>query len=66
MSYFKSTMNFFLGVKKDQISQAQKIVTDTLERIVPWNVPLKVKVRTGNNWQEVTTYGRSPLKIALN
>jgi DNA polymerase-1 len=43
-----------ISTKKEQISAAEKSVSDILESVVSWNVPLKVTTRTGNNWKEVT------------
>jgi DNA polymerase I len=43
-----------LSVPKDQKEKTEKVVKETLENIVNWNVPLEVSTRFGRDWQEVT------------
>lgn len=43
-----------ISVAQAQKEEVEKIVKNTLETIVDWNVPLKVTTRFGSNWQEVT------------
>lgn len=43
-----------IQVPIDEILVVQKLVTDALQSVVSWNVPLVVTTRTGRDWQEVT------------
>lgn len=43
-----------ISVPEQELEIAQKLVTDTLEHIVTWNVPLVVNTRSGKNWKEIT------------
>lgn len=43
-----------LEVAISEKDQVHKLVIDTLEHVVVWNVPLVVTTRFGANWQEVT------------
>ncbi len=38
--------------KKQQI--VEKMVKECLENVVKWEIPFKVTIRTGNNWQQVS------------
>jgi DNA polymerase-1 len=43
-----------IGVRIDQLAHAEQIIKHELEHIVAWSVPLKVTVRSGHTWAEVT------------
>ncbi len=43
-----------VSVAEPIANRVQQLVTDTLESVVHWNVPLKVTTRTGLSWKEVT------------
>lgn len=43
-----------ISVRTDQLTQAQEIIRHELENIVSWSVPLKVTVRCGLTWGDVT------------
>jgi len=43
-----------ISVSQTQLQQASDIVKSTLEKVVDWNVPLTVSLRSGNNWKEIT------------
>jgi DNA polymerase-1 len=43
-----------IEVRKDDLQDIQRLVQSKMEHIVDWNVPLKVTMRAGNNWGEVT------------
>ena len=43
-----------IEVPENEIDKVEKLVTDTLENVVQWNLPLVVTTRIGPNWQEVT------------
>lgn len=43
-----------ISVRTDQLDQARELIRTTLEHVVAWSVPLKVTVRTGATWAEVT------------
>jgi DNA polymerase I len=43
-----------VSVPQDKAEIVEKMVTDTLEHIVAWNVPLQVKTRRGFDWKEVS------------
>ncbi len=43
-----------ITVPEGQKQETEKLVLQTLEKVVDWNVPLVVTTRFGNNWQEVT------------
>ncbi len=43
-----------LAVPEQEIVQTQKLVAETLQNVVNWNVPLVVTTRTGKNWEEVS------------
>ncbi len=43
-----------LEVPREDAVALEQLVTQVLERVVEWNVPLVVTTRTGNSWQEVT------------
>lgn len=41
-----------LTVARDQVSDVQKLVKETLESVVNWVIPLVVDTSVGNNWKE--------------
>jgi DNA polymerase-1 len=43
-----------IEVPTDELTQVQKIVHHELEHIVSWLIPLKVTMRSGSTWAEVT------------
>lgn len=43
-----------IQVPIDEMPVMQKLVADTLEQVINWNVPLIVTTRTGKDWQEIT------------
>lgn len=43
-----------ISVRTDQLAQAQEIIRHELENIVSWSVPLKVTLRSGLTWADVT------------
>ena len=43
-----------IEVPKEAEEQAQDLVTQILQNVVSWNVPLVATTRTGKNWQDVT------------
>lgn len=43
-----------ISVPEHELEIVQKLVTDTLEQVVDWNVPLVVNTRAGKNWKEIT------------
>jgi DNA polymerase I len=43
-----------ISVPELQREETEKLVKNILERVVTWNVPLKVTTRFGYSWQEVT------------
>ncbi len=43
-----------ISVPHEELQPTQQLVQKTLETVVDWNVPLKVTVRSGKTWQEVT------------
>ncbi len=43
-----------IEVPHEEVEQTKELVTQVLESIVDWNVPLKVTTRTGSDWQDVT------------
>lgn len=43
-----------ISVRTDQLVQAQEIVRHELENIVSWSIPLKITMRSGLTWAQVT------------
>lgn len=43
-----------VAVPDNELALVPSLVTDTLQNVVTWNVPLLVTSRTGKDWQEVT------------
>lgn len=43
-----------LSVRHDQILPVQAVVQQALESVVTWRVPMKVSLRMGTTWKEVT------------
>ncbi|MDP3889239.1 MAG: DNA polymerase I [bacterium] len=43
-----------ITVSKEHKDEAEKIIKEVLESVVDWNVPLKVALRSGANWKEVS------------
>jgi len=43
-----------LSVPESQIDAVSKIVKDSLESVVQWEIPLTVQIKTGMNWHDVT------------
>ncbi len=43
-----------ISVPQEQLDPACEMITEALERVVAWSVPLQVTIRTGQNWQDVT------------
>lgn len=43
-----------ISVPAQEVAITEKLVTDTLEKVVDWNVPLVVNTRVGKNWKEIT------------
>lgn len=43
-----------IQVPDDELEQIQKLVQHEMESVINWEVPLKVSLRTGKNWEEVT------------
>jgi len=43
-----------LSVPKSQIEETQKVVLESLESVVDWEIPLTVQIKSGKTWQEVT------------
>lgn len=43
-----------MSVREDQVDTVSALVRSSLEHVVAWRVPLKVTLRTGKNWAEVT------------
>ncbi|MGE0009732.1 MAG: DNA polymerase I [Candidatus Babeliales bacterium] len=43
-----------ISVREDQAQKTEKIIRETLENVVSWNVPLVVTTSTGKDWKEVT------------
>ncbi len=43
-----------LEIPEQEINQVETIVRTTMEHVVDWRVPLKVALRTGKNWGEIT------------
>lgn len=43
-----------ISVPEQEVIITEKLVTDTLEHVVDWNVPLVVNTRAGKNWKEIT------------
>ena len=43
-----------IEVPYTQQAEITQVITELLQTIVTWNVPLVITTRTGNNWQEVT------------
>jgi DNA polymerase-1 len=43
-----------IKVTELQVEQAKAIIKETLEQVVTWDVPLRVTMRVGKTWQEVT------------
>ena len=39
---------------QDSAQHVEQLITQKLESVVDWNVPLKVTLRIGNSWKEVT------------
>ena len=43
-----------ITVPKKQNTEIQQVVQNILESVVDWKVPLKVSLRSGASWKEVT------------
>lgn len=43
-----------VSVPEQELQIAEKVIIDTLEKVVDWNVPLVVNTRAGKNWKEIT------------
>lgn len=43
-----------LSVPKDELAKTEKLVTQVLENVVGWPIPLEVKTRSGIDWQEAS------------
>jgi len=43
-----------ISVPEHEVDATSKVVKDTLNHVVSWNVPLEVNICTGKNWKEVT------------
>ncbi|GMU19191.1 MAG: DNA polymerase I [Candidatus Babeliales bacterium] len=43
-----------ISVPEQELQIVEKLVKDTLEHVVDWNVPLVVNTRAGKNWKEIT------------
>lgn len=43
-----------IEVPEKELDETKKLIKNTLEHVVNWNIPLSVTIRTGSNWQEVT------------
>ena len=43
-----------ISVPEAELEITEKLVKNTLENIVDWNVPLVVNTRSGKNWKEIT------------
>ena len=43
-----------ISVPEHEQEHAKKIIKQTLEHVVDWNVPLIVDIRSGKDWQETT------------
>lgn len=43
-----------IEVPENEIDKVEKLVKNTLQSVVQWNLPLVVTTRIGSNWQEVT------------
>ncbi|MGC2310052.1 MAG: DNA polymerase I [Candidatus Babeliaceae bacterium] len=43
-----------LAVPENEIERVQKLVAQTLEHVVQWNIPLVITTRIGHDWHEVT------------
>jgi len=43
-----------ISVPEEKLATCLPLVQESLEKIVSWNVPLQVSLRTGYDWQEVT------------
>ncbi|MCK4265126.1 DNA polymerase I [Candidatus Babeliales bacterium] len=43
-----------IELPKDEEDKVRKIVKNIMEQVVDWDVPLKVDIRTGENWEEIT------------
>lgn len=43
-----------ISAPKEKAQEIEQIIKTSLEKIVDWNIPLKVATRIGKNWQEVS------------
>jgi len=43
-----------LSVPQEEVEIVSVIVKETLESVVDWQIPLTVKIKTGQNWHQVT------------
>jgi len=43
-----------IEVPESELEEVQKLTLDVLENIVDWDVPLKVGIKSGTDWQAVT------------
>lgn len=43
-----------IQVPENQIEKAEELIKSTLEKVVDWNVPLEVSIRSGEDWKEVS------------
>ena len=43
-----------IEVPVHEVEQTTQVIKQALENVLEWSVPLKVSIRTGKNWQEVT------------
>ncbi|HJM68426.1 MAG TPA: DNA polymerase I [Candidatus Babeliales bacterium] len=43
-----------ISVPQSELKQVEELTRQSLEKVVDWDVPLKVGIKTGSDWQEVT------------
>ena len=43
-----------ISVPESELQQVEQLTRQSLEGVVDWQIPLKVGIKTGSDWQQVT------------
>jgi len=43
-----------IELPKDEVDKVERVVKKCMESVVKWEIPFKVAIRTGKNWEQVS------------